>query len=176
MVVSRRLTQNVGFVVLAMLATIPISHVARSQTQVVPTFSKDVAPIFQNKCEACHRVDSIAPMSLVTYQETKAWAKNIRERVIARTMPPWGIDKSVGIQHFANDRSLSDKEIETIVKWVDGGSPQGDPKDLPAAKKWPGRFEMELCRALRRPTGPYREISALHGSRRRYGCLVQTNR
>jgi len=76
-------------------------------------------------------------MSLVTYGETKPWAKTIRERVITRTMPPWGIDKSVGIQHFANDRTLSDKEIETIVKWVDGGSPQGEPKDMPTAKKWP---------------------------------------
>ena len=127
-----------GFFVLAVLAMLPVSRLARSQARnTVPAFSKDVAPIFQEKCEACHRVDSIAPMSLVTYEESKPWAKSIRQRVITGTMPPWGIDKSVGIQHFANDRSLSDKEIDTIVQWVDGGTPQGDPRDMPAKKKWP---------------------------------------
>ena len=102
-----------------------------------PVFSKDVAPIFQEKCEACHRPDSIAPMSLVTYQQARPWAKAIRERVILRNMPPWHIDKTVGIQHFANDRSLTDQQIDTIVRWVDGGALQGDPKDLPPAKVWP---------------------------------------
>src|SRR5215468_6948800 len=112
MIVTRRRTQFLGLFALAVLATLPISHVARSQTQVVvPTFSKDVAPIFQNKCEACHRVDSIAPMSLVTYDEARPWAKAIRERVITRQMPPWHLDKTVGIQKFKNDRSLSDAQI-----------------------------------------------------------------
>jgi hypothetical protein len=132
------MAKHLGIFLLAVLVTIPISRVASSQTRnTAPTFSKDVAPIFQEKCEACHRVDSIAPMSLVTFEESKPWAKSIRQRVITGTMPPWGIDKTVGIQHFANDRSLTDKEIDTIVKWVDGGSPQGDPRDMPAAKKWP---------------------------------------
>jgi hypothetical protein len=101
------------------------------------TFTKDIAPIFQDKCEECHRKDSMAPMSLVTYQEARPWARSIKERVVQRQMPPWHLDKTVGIQKFANDRSLSDQQIATIVKWVDEGSPQGDPKDMPAAKTWP---------------------------------------
>src|ERR1700755_1429798 len=71
-----------------------------------PTFTKDIAPIFQEKCEACHRPDSIAPMSLVTYAEARPWAKAIKARVGDRTMPPWAIDHSIGVQSFKNDRSL----------------------------------------------------------------------
>ena len=101
------------------------------------TFTKDIAPIFQEKCEACHRPESIAPMSLVTYEAARPWAKSIRERVITRQMPPWHIDKTVGIQKFKNDRSLSDAQIDTIVKWVDAGAPKGDAKDMPPPKQWP---------------------------------------
>ncbi|HLJ44667.1 MAG TPA: cytochrome c [Bryobacteraceae bacterium] len=108
-----------------------------TQPQTKVTFAKDIAPIFQAKCEECHRNGSMAPMSLVTYEETRPWAKSIRERVIRRQMPPWHLDKTVGIQKFANDRSLSDAEIDTIVHWVDAGSPQGNPKDMPAPKVWP---------------------------------------
>ncbi|HEX6162371.1 MAG TPA: hypothetical protein VFZ31_03325 [Vicinamibacterales bacterium] len=107
-----------------------------AQTAVVPTFTKDVAPIFQAKCESCHRPDSIAPMSLQTYQEARPWARSIRDRVASRNMPPWHIDPNVGIQHYQNDRSLSQKEIDTIVKWASNGAPQGDPKDMPAPIKW----------------------------------------
>jgi hypothetical protein len=70
-------------------------------------------------------------MSLITYQESRPWARSIRERVSTRQMPPWHIDKSVGVQKFKNDMSLSDEQIDTIVKWVDAGAPQGDPKDMP---------------------------------------------
>jgi len=101
------------------------------------TFAKDVAPILQEKCEECHRKGTAAPMSLATYQETRPWAKAIKERVVTRNMPPWHIDKTVGIQHFQNDRSLTDDQIATIVRWVDSGAPMGDPKDLPAPKQWP---------------------------------------
>jgi hypothetical protein len=96
------------------------------------TFSKDVAPILQKKCQECHQPGSIAPMSLITYQEARPWAKSIRERVSARQMPPWHIDPSVGVQKFKNDMSLSQDQIDTIVKWVDDGARQGDPKDMPA--------------------------------------------
>ena len=101
------------------------------------TFTKDVAPIFQEKCQDCHRKGSMAPMSLITYEETRPWAKSIRERVITRQMPPWHLDKTVGIQKFANDMSLTDQQIATIVKWVDAGAPMGDPKDMPGPKQWP---------------------------------------
>ena len=102
-----------------------------------PTFTRDVAPILQAKCESCHRANSIAPMSLVTFEETRPWARSIRARVSARQMPPWHIDKTVGIQRFANDRSLSDREIDTIVRWVNDGAPKGDPAHMPAKMKWP---------------------------------------
>ena len=100
------------------------------------TFAKDVAPIFQEKCQECHRAGTAAPMSLVTYEETRPWAKAIRQRVITRNMPPWHIDKAVGIQEFQNDRSLSDAQIATIVHWVDAGAPMGNPKDMPAPKQF----------------------------------------
>jgi hypothetical protein len=99
-----------------------------------PTFSKDIAPIFQAKCQSCHQPDSIAPMSLITYQEARPWAKSIRARVSSRQMPPWHIDPSVGVQKFKNDMSLSDQQIDLITKWVDAGAPQGDPKDMPPPK------------------------------------------
>jgi hypothetical protein len=110
---------------------------AQAADKSAPTFTKDIAPIFQEKCEACHRPDSIAPMSLVTFEEARPWARSIKTRVTARQMPPWHIDKSVGIQKFQNDRSLTDQQIELINAWVDAGAPKGDPKDMPAPVQWP---------------------------------------
>jgi hypothetical protein len=107
-----------------------------ADTVKTPTFTKDIAPIFQEKCESCHRPDSIAPMSLVTFTEARPWARSIKTRVSDHQMPPWQIDRNVGIQKFKNDRSLSDEQVETIVRWVDAGAPQGDPKDMPAPKQW----------------------------------------
>src|SRR5205814_6549594 len=98
------------------------------------TFSKDIAPIFQAKCQECHQPNSIAPMSLITYQEARPWAKAIRERVITRQMPPWHIDRSVGVQKFKNDMSLTDEQVDKIIGWVDAGAPEGNPKDLPPPK------------------------------------------
>jgi hypothetical protein len=98
------------------------------------TFSKDVAPLLQAKCQECHQPNSIAPMSLVTYEDTRPWARAIKARVASRQMPPWHIDRSVGVQKFKNDMSLTDEQVDTIVRWVDGGAPQGDPKDLPPPK------------------------------------------
>src|SRR5437773_1935129 len=117
---------NAGLMLLGMAAD------AGAATQV--TFSKDVASIFQAKCQECHQPNSIAPMSLITYQDARPWAKAIRERVITRQMPPWHIDRSVGVQRFKNDMSLTDEQVDSIVRWVDGGAPQGDPKDLPQPK------------------------------------------
>ncbi len=93
------------------------------------TFTKDVAPIFYQRCAACHRPGEIAPMSLMSYKEARPWAKSIREKVTTREMPPWHADPAYG--HFKNDRRLSPKEIETIVAWIDGGAKEGDAKDLP---------------------------------------------
>ena len=97
------------------------------------TFSKDVAPIFQKSCQSCHHEGTMAPMSLMTYAETRPWARSIKERVVRRDMPPWHLDKTVGIRHYKNDRSLSDDDIATIARWVDNGAPQGNPADMPPA-------------------------------------------
>src|SRR5687768_6050964 len=96
---------------------------AAAEPTQTPVFTKDIAPILQDKCQACHRPGYIAPMSLVTYEETRPWARSIKARVAARQMPPWHIDPSVGIQHFKNDRSLTAAQIDTIVRWVDAGAP-----------------------------------------------------
>ena len=99
-----------------------------------PTFSKDVAPIFQAKCQECHQPNSIAPMSLDHVRGSTSLGACDQARVAARQMPPWHIDRSVGVQKFKNDMSLSDEQIDTIVRWVDGGAPQGDPERHAAAQ------------------------------------------
>jgi len=98
--------------------------------QNAPTFSKDVAPILYSKCVTCHRPGEVAPMSLITYKDARPWARAIRDKVIAREMPPWHADPAHGT--FRNDRSLTPAQIDTIVKWVDGGARQGDEKQMPA--------------------------------------------
>ncbi len=94
-----------------------------------PTFSKDVAPLLQQHCQACHRPGEAAPFSLLSYREARPWASSIQEAVQLRKMPPWFADPHYG--KFANDRRMTEKEIETIVSWVKGGAPEGNPKDLP---------------------------------------------
>ena len=119
-------------VVMCMLLGLPLAAAAAEPADTRPTFTKDIAPIFQQKCEACHRPGYIAPMSLVTYQEVRPWARSIRQRVATRQMPPWHIDKAVGIQEFKNDRSLTNEEIDTIVRWIDNGAPRGNPEEMPS--------------------------------------------
>ena len=126
-----------GVVALALTAVMTTLSAAPAAGPATPTFTKDIAPIFQQKCEACHRPDSMAPMSLMTYEEVRPWVRSIKARVEAHQMPPWAIDKTIGIQEFKNDRSLSEDQIATILQWVDAGSPKGDPKDMPAPVKWP---------------------------------------
>jgi hypothetical protein len=109
------------------------------------TFARHVAPILQQKCQVCHRPNSIAPMSLLTYEDARAYAGLIKIKVSQRLMPPWHIDRTVGIQAFKNDRSLSDEQIQTIVRWVDGGMPLGDPKDLPPPVEFPDPNRWQLA-------------------------------
>jgi hypothetical protein len=103
------------------------------------TFSKDIAPILQRSCQKCHQPNSVAPMSLITYAEVRPWAKSIKQRTLIRdkrgAMPPWYIEKNVGIQHYKDDPSLTDLELAKISKWADSGAPEGNPADLPPAKK-----------------------------------------
>jgi hypothetical protein len=98
------------------------------------TFSKDVAPIFFNSCVECHRPGEAAPMSLLSFNDARPWAKSIKEKVLKREMPPWHADPHFG--QFANDRRLTKQQVDTIVSWVDGGAKEGNPKDLPAAPKF----------------------------------------
>jgi hypothetical protein len=100
------------------------------------TFTKDVAPIMQKSCQNCHRPDSMAPMSFLTYEDVRPWARAIKQKVTAREMPPWYIDRTVGITKFKDDPSLSDKEIQTLAAWVDAGAVKGDPSDMPPPRKF----------------------------------------
>ena len=108
------------------------SNVNRAKTNL--TFTKHVAPILQNRCEECHRAGGVAPMSLVTFEDTRPWAKSIREKVVNRTMPPFHATGAIG--RYQHDPRLTDDEIATITKWVDGGAAKGNVKDLPAPRIW----------------------------------------
>jgi len=99
-----------------------------------PTFSKDVAPILYKNCVECHRPAAMAPMSLVTYEDARPWARAIRQKVVTRQMPPWGADPAIGT--FSNDVSLRQAEIDTIAAWVDGGAPEGNRAELPKAPQF----------------------------------------
>jgi hypothetical protein len=120
-------------VAVAMASTLAAQTAPAASSQV--TFTKDVAPILYRSCVRCHRPDEIAPMSLLTYNDARPWARAMKERVSKREMPPWFVDKTIGIQKYKNDPSLSDAEIATIVKWVDSGAPQGNPADMPSQPK-----------------------------------------
>ena len=113
------ITLTLGVTVVASAATNPS----------LVTFTKDVAPVLQKNCQSCHRPGEAAPMSLLTYQQARPWAKAMKEAVLLKKMPPWFADPHYG--KFSNDRSLSQKEIDTLVAWADLGAPEGDPKDLP---------------------------------------------
>ena len=100
------------------------------------TFTKDVAPILQENCQTCHREGSIGPRPWTTYEEVRPFAALIKDRVVSRAMPPWPMDKTIGIQEFKNDISLSEEEIQTIAGWVDSGAPMGNPADMPPPVEW----------------------------------------
>lgn len=102
--------------------------------RAIVTFAKDVAPILQRRCEECHRDGGVAPMALVTYEQARPWARSIKEKSVSREMPPFHAAGAVG--RYKDDPRLTDAEIATITKWVDGGAPRGDKKDLPAARVW----------------------------------------
>jgi hypothetical protein len=105
------------------------------------TFTKDIAPILQRSCQNCHRPGQVAPMSLLTYEEARPWARSMKARTAIRdkagAMPPWYIEKNIGIQHYKNDPSLSDEEVAKIAKWADSGAPRGNPADMPPPRTFP---------------------------------------
>ncbi len=112
------------------------------------TFSRDIAPILQAKCQTCHRPGGGAPMSLVTYEETRPWARSMKFRTALGTkqdvMPPWFIDKTIGIQSFKEDMSLSAVEIAKIAAWADNNAPLGSPADMPPPRKFAAANEWQL--------------------------------
>jgi hypothetical protein len=114
------------------------------------TYNKDVLPILQMHCQTCHRPGQIAPISFLTYQETRPWAKRMKEMVVTRKMPPWFADPQFG--HFLNDRSLTQNEINTIVKWANGDALEGDPKDAPPPVKWPEGWQLQPDIVVQGPT------------------------
>ncbi|MBM3776838.1 MAG: hypothetical protein FJW23_01190 [Acidimicrobiia bacterium] len=120
----------------AVLAISAAGAAAQAPASPPPTFTADVAPILQRSCVTCHRAGEIAPMSLRTYDEVRPWARAIRMRVASREMPPWHLDRTIGIQQFKDDPSLSDQEIDTITRWVDAGAPEGNPADMPPQREF----------------------------------------
>jgi hypothetical protein len=118
---------------IAVVAVLAAGSRPQAADPPTPTFSKDVAPIFYKSCVNCHRPGQIAPMSLLSFETARPWARSIKDRVARREMPPWHIDQTVGIREYKDDPSLTDAEIQTVARWVDGGAPQGNPADMPKA-------------------------------------------
>jgi mono/diheme cytochrome c family protein len=125
-----------GILLLVPAATGPTAQQTAPAGDV--TFAKDIAPILQRSCQNCHRPNGVAPMSLVTYEETRPWARAIKTRTgigpRAGVMPPWYVERTIGIQHYKDDPSLSDEEVAKIAKWADSGAPRGNVADLPPAR------------------------------------------
>jgi hypothetical protein len=123
----------------AVFAITFVSAVASAATPV--TFNKDVLPILQKNCQTCHRPGEVAPMSLLTYQDARPYAKSMKVAVTQRKMPPWSADPAFG--HFANERRLTDQEIATLSSWADNGSPEGDAKDRPAPVQFSSGWQIK---------------------------------
>jgi mono/diheme cytochrome c family protein len=133
---SARVILGVGLAAVGLLAS-PALAAGQGQPQGQITFAKDIAPILQRTCQNCHRPNGgVAPMALTTYEEVRPWARAIKLRTSLREMPPWFIEKNVGIQKFKDDISLSDEEIAKIGTWVDSGAPQGNPADMPPPRQF----------------------------------------
>ena len=104
------------------------------------TYYKDVLPLIQDNCQTCHQPEGlnlggvIAPMSFMSYDETRPWARAIARKVETHEMPPWFASGPTGV--FSNERGLTDAEIDTIVRWVDAGAPAGDKADAPAPRQF----------------------------------------
>ena len=123
------------------LLVIAAKAIAADLSPTPVTFSKDVLPILQKNCQNCHRPGQAGPMSFLTYESTRPWAKAMKEAVVLRKMPPWFADPQFG--HFVNDHSLKQSDIDAIAKWADAGAPQGNVKDAPPPLRWPEGWQIE---------------------------------
>src|SRR3954468_9300457 len=136
-----RVVYLAGFMAGAAALLAPSTSAAQSApASAQVTYTKHIAPILQRSCENCHRADGVAPMSLRTYEEVRPWARAIKQRTgigpKMGVMPPWYVEKNIGIQKYKDDPSLSAEEIEMIAKWADNGAPRGNPADMPPAKEY----------------------------------------
>ena len=131
---SRAVAFGAAFVILTAIL------MAGASPPATPTFSKDVAPILYKNCANCHRPGEIAPMSLLTYENARPWARAIREQVALGNMPPWHATQPRGT--FSNDRRLTEQEKDTLIRWADAGAPKGDPKDQPPIPKFVDGWEI----------------------------------
>ncbi len=124
----------IGALWLPTAATLTLGAAPKTASEV--TFTKDIAPILQRSCQQCHRPESVAPMSLITYDDARPWARSMKAKTALREKPPWFVEKNIGIQEFKDDISLSDEEIAAIAAWADAGAPRGNPADMPPPIKW----------------------------------------
>jgi hypothetical protein len=127
-------------------ATQAASAAAAQPGAATVTFTKDVAPILQDKCQVCHQPNSIGPMPLITYADARSFASDIKEKVSQRLMPPWHIDRTIGIRDYKNDRGLTEAQVRTIVRWVEAGAPMGDPRDMPPPRTFPDPTGWQLAK------------------------------
>jgi len=148
--ISRALLSAIICGVLAVVA-MPAADLLAQEAGEQVTYARDVAPILQQKCQICHQPNSVAPMSLLTYEQVRTYAPLIKMKVEARIMPPFHINRTVGIQDFKNDRGLTNEQIETIVSWVDQGAVYGDAADEPAPMEFPDPNRWQLADELGEP-------------------------
>jgi mono/diheme cytochrome c family protein len=159
-----QVTLRVALGALALTAT-PAWAAGQGQAarQEAVTFTKDIAPILQRSCQACHRPPpgGGAPMSLLTYEDVRPWARAIKQRTSRREMPPWFIEKNVGVQAFKDDPSLSDQEIATIGRWVDSGAPRGSAADMPPPKTFSDGIEWTIGKPDLIVSSPEKTVEAV---------------
>jgi peroxiredoxin len=129
--VSRPATEAVGCKILRPAAA------AKAPAKV--TFYRDVQPILQERCQACHRPGEVGPFALMNYRQAVQWAEDIKEFTQSRRMPPWKPTEGVP---FHNERKLTAKEIDTLAAWYDADTPEGDPKDAPPPRKFPAGWQL----------------------------------
>jgi hypothetical protein len=151
MVVGSRVFSSVVFVGLGLL----MSGRPLAAAEAV-TFTKDVAPILYERCVSCHRNGEVAPMALTSFAEVRPWIRAIRLAVVSKSMPPWLADGPHGV--YSNDPRLSDAQIDTIVRWVDAGAPEGNPASLPALPPLAAGWQMGAPDLILSP-GPF-EVAA----------------
>ena len=134
----RRMT----FLLAALVLVLSCATASAGQTDEIPTFTKDIAPILYDNCVTCHRPDNIAPMALLEYTDARPWARSIKDLVVAREMPPWPVDPKNSMK-FRNERYLEQHEIDTIAAWVDAGAPKGNDADMPPKPNFPEGWTYE---------------------------------